>query len=375
MKAFFVSLILMACSNLLMAQQDKIYFYYDKYGYKDVAQGRFMNLYSKEKSSKVPVFSTTMVSDKYKEEELDLISIPILEWNHQSYRCGENLESLVAFKQDFLFQKVFIETKEDHLKVGTFEIFDSYNEENRKKDSINNVKYSLHGRPVMSDNEKMEKKIYKYCWENPNVFVFMIRGLHGYWGVIDGRLVKLVVKGRDIIGEAGSEFVCKNYGEQFINDAIADCFKTGYGYTVCPDCKVNGPINIDIKISGRIYELQVRDFSVIPMELLSNLDKMGMDDSAILNEYEGKYLNFIFKINSNEFDLVRKKVGFVDSKQGYFKETRERFRRKSTPIGSSIYIFNAAQKEESGGYDAAIVYWSKFVIPIEKVIKRLKSKE
>lgn len=261
MKAFFFSLILMACSNLLMAQQDKIYFYYGKYGYKDVAQGRFMDLYSKEKSSKVPVFSTTMVSDKYKEEDLDLISIPILEWNHQSYRCGDNLESLVAFKQDFLFQKVFIVTKEGHLKVGTFEIFDSYNEENRKKDSINNVKYSLHGRPVMSDNEKMEKKIYKYCWENPNVFVFMIRGLHGYWGVIDGKLVKLIVKGREIIGEVGSEFVCKNYGEQFINDAIVDCLKTGYGYAVCPDCKVNSPINIDIKIASsckKLYKEEIR---------------------------------------------------------------------------------------------------------------------
>ena len=40
--------------------------------------------------------------------------------------------------------------------------------------------------------------------------------------------------------------------------------------------------------------------------------------------------------------------------------------------GSSLYIFDAVQKEESGGYDAAIVCWSKFVIPIEEVVKRLK---
>ena len=72
------------------------------------------------------------------------------------------------------------------MKVGTFEIFDSYDEEIRRKDSINHMEYSLHGMPVMSDNEEIEKKIYKYCWENPNVFVFMIRGLHGYWGVCDG---------------------------------------------------------------------------------------------------------------------------------------------------------------------------------------------
>lgn len=32
------------------------------------------------------------------------------------------------------------------------------------------------------------------------------------------------------------------------------------------------------------------------------------------------------------------------------------------------------QKAESGGYDAAIVYWSKFLLPIEDVIKKLQGK-
>ena len=245
MKVFFISLIMMCCNFLLMmAQQDEIYFYYDKYGYKEVAQERFMNLYSTEKRNKVHVFSTTMISNKYKEEELELISIPILGWYHQSYSCGDNLESLVAFKNDFLFQKVFIVTKKDHKEVGSIEIFDSYDEENRRKDSINHVEHPLHGRPIMQDIEKIEKRICKFCWENPNVFVFMIRGLPGYWGIIDGELVKLVLKGRKIIGVPGSEFICKNYGEQFINDAITDCFRTGYGYVVCPDCKVHKSIKI-----------------------------------------------------------------------------------------------------------------------------------
>lgn len=247
MKATVLNLILIVCSNLLMAQQDKIYFNYDKHGYKDVAKERFMNLYSKEKSSNVPVFSTTLLSNKYKVEELDFISIPILGWSQQSYKCGDNLEPLIAFKQDFLFQMVFVVTKEDNLKVGAFEIFDSYNEENRKKDSINNVQFSLHGRPVMSDNKKIEKEIHKYILENPNVFVFMIRGLHGYWAVIEGELVKLVFKGCKITGEPSSEFVCKQYGQEFINDAITDSFRTGYRYLGCPDCKINESIKIDIK--------------------------------------------------------------------------------------------------------------------------------
>lgn len=83
--------------------------------------------------------------------------------------------------------------------------------------------------------------------ENPNVFVFMIRGLHGYWAVIEGELVKLVFKGCKITGEPSSEFVCKQYGQVFINDAITDSFRTGYRYLGCSDCKVNESIKIDIK--------------------------------------------------------------------------------------------------------------------------------
>jgi len=126
---------------------------------------------------------------------------------------------------------------------------------------------------------------------------------------------------------------------------------------------------------GQIHELQVRDFSEIPKDLLENFDKMGIDSSSILNEYEGKYFNFIFNIDPQDFNLVGKKVGFLRSKIGYFRDTRERFYRNSTTVGaSSLYIFDAVQKEESRGYDAAIVYWSKFVIPIEDVVKRLKNK-
>ena len=35
-----------------------------------------------------------------------------------------------------------------------------------------------------------------------------------------------------------------------------------------------------------------------------------------------------------------------------------------------MYIFDAIQKEASGGYDAVIVYWSKFLLPTEDIVKR-----
>jgi len=127
-------------------------------------------------------------------------------------------------------------------------------------------------------------------------------------------------------------------------------------------------------MNGQIHELQVRNFSEIPKDLLENIDKMGEDNSLILNEYEGRYFNFIFIIDPQEFNLVGKKVGFLGSKIDYFKDTHERFYRNSTTVGGSgLYIFDTTQKVESGGYDAAIVYWSKFLIPIEEVVKRLKN--
>lgn len=132
-------------------------------------------------------------------------------------------------------------------------------------------------------------------------------------------------------------------------------------------------VNVDNFGPGQIHNVQVRNFSGIPKGLLDNIDEMGKDNSSILNEYEGKYLNFIFKIDTNDFNLVGKKVGFLGSKKDYFKQTQERFSRNSTTVGASgLYIFNATQKEESGGYDAAIIYWSKRLVPINEVVKRLK---
>ncbi|GAB6013449.1 hypothetical protein MK137Hg34_000301100 [Viscerimonas tarda] len=123
-----------------------------------------------------------------------------------------------------------------------------------------------------------------------------------------------------------------------------------------------------------VQERQVHNFAEIPTELLSHIEKMGIDSSSILNEYEGRYLNFIFKIDNQDFDFIGKKVGFNWSKIDFFKDERERFFRNSTPVGGTIlYIFNAIQKAESGGYDAAIVYWSKMFVPTKDVVKRLKN--
>ncbi|SJM18155.1 hypothetical protein [Porphyromonas gingivalis] len=125
---------------------------------------------------------------------------------------------------------------------------------------------------------------------------------------------------------------------------------------------------------GQIHELQVHNFSQIPKDLLENMDKMGVDNSSILNEYEGRYFNFIFNIDPQVFNLVGKKVGFLESKIDYFNDTRSSDRNFKTVGGSSLYIFDANQKEESGGYDAVITYWNKSLLPTKEVVKRLSKK-
>ena len=143
-------------------------------------------------------------------------------------------------------------------------------------------------------------------------------------------------------------------------------------FSCSPILKSNSNDNsMSVCVFGQRHELHVRSFSEIPKDLLENLDKVGTDSSSILNEYEGRYLNFIFNIDPQDFNLIGKKVGFTRSKIDYFSWTRA---NSTTVGGSSLYIFDTTQKTESGGYDAFITMWSKFAIPIEDVFKRLKEK-
>ncbi|MBO7477313.1 MAG: hypothetical protein J6U04_05210 [Salinivirgaceae bacterium] len=128
-----------------------------------------------------------------------------------------------------------------------------------------------------------------------------------------------------------------------------------------------------------IKERQVRIFEEIPVELLNHLDQMGVDTLATLNDYEARYLSFIFSIDTNDFNLAGAKMGFIGvigNKIKFFSDEKDWFYRgeKGGVGGCCLYIFNANQKKESGGYEAAIICWSKIAIPIEDVVKRLKQR-
>lgn len=72
-----------------------------------------------------------------------------------------------------------------------------------------------------------------------------------------------------------------------------------------------------VLLSANLYA-QILNFSDIPNENISQLDKMGGDDSPFLNEYESAYLGIVFKDSTkivrkeslNGFKFSGKKIGF-----------------------------------------------------------------
>ena len=135
---------------------------------------------------------------------------------------------------------------------------------------------------------------------------------------------------------------------------------------------------IMVSLSANLFA-HVFNFNEIPNEYISQLDKMGVDDSPLLNEYESDYFNLVYKESLNGFNFSGKKIGFIYSgaksdKKEYFDLEKKRLKNGDSPNSGTLYIFDEAQKEESGGYDAVIVYWCKFYYSKEQVIKKLNSK-
>jgi len=134
-------------------------------------------------------------------------------------------------------------------------------------------------------------------------------------------------------------------------------------------------------MSAQVYHL-INKLENIPQNILNDIDKMGMDESLILTELEGEYFNAISNIDEKEFNFCRKKIAFFtgnvgtikSSKKEYFSTERLRLDYNDTIHFGTLYIFDAVQKKESGGYDAAIVCDSKKKLKISKVVKNIKCK-
>lgn len=115
----------------------------------------------------------------------------------------------------------------------------------------------------------------------------------------------------------------------------------------------------------------------ISKNTLDHMDKTGLDNSPFLNRYESAFLNELLPDSLKCFDFTNKKVGFITacvgcSKKDYFEMHRKHFADDKYALDSGIlYILDDRQKKESGGFDALILTWYKFILSEKEILKLL----
>ena len=108
------------------------------------------------------------------------------------------------------------------------------------------------------------------------------------------------------------------------------------------------------------------------------IDSLGVNKYPLLNSYESNFL--VSQLENESFDFENKKIAFyksnagIQSKQDFFEDSIEHIR-----IGHKIPIqiieLTPQNKSETGGFDAVVVSWYKFILTPkmkEKIIEKLK---
>ena len=142
--------------------------------------------------------------EMYQLEKEKYVAFPVFNLNNRAkdYRCGDNFEYIINFKDDSISNNAFFTTKE---------------------------------RPITTPLDG--KLIPQYYMKNPNTFVFQIMGFKGYWAIKDGKLLKLEEKGFWIfkgINEINANvYVSSQCGEEYVRDCNVSGIRKDYNYTGC----------------------------------------------------------------------------------------------------------------------------------------------
>jgi hypothetical protein len=117
------------------------------------------------------------------------------------------------------------------------------------------------------------------------------------------------------------------------------------------------------------------------------IDSCGIDSLTTLNRYEIQYFNQSLekqRMRSN-FDFEDKKVGFaygnfgkgLISRKEYFTRWGKDYFKNDSHVVNQLIILTEMEKEQSGGFDAIIVSWSKILVSgknKDRLIKKIKEK-
>lgn len=136
------------------------------------------------------------------------------------------------------------------------------------------------------------------------------------------------------------------------------------------------------KVSLKTAEKVSITFSYRDYNYPDNLDLLGVDSNSVLNTNDVIFFNRIFQYRRDSFDFTGKKIAFINTNEA---DERQIIKAKSVYIDKIkkhlendflyptdfLYILNDTEKQESGGYDAIILYRCK-MFNSKKLIAILK---
>jgi hypothetical protein len=122
-----------------------------------------------------------------------------------------------------------------------------------------------------------------------------------------------------------------------------------------------------------------------PFRLLAQqLDSCGLNNNPAMNKQEAAYFDARFQATRSEFSFANKRLIFITgesgsvlgSKREYFDYVKkwQAEHGRSYIGGSGLTPLTAAQRVQSGGYDAIVTYWSKLQPSAARVVKRVSRK-
>ena len=171
--------------------------------------------------------------------EYSVLSIPYFWFNDnaKTFKSGDNLEYIINFKEDPSFQEVWV-LREDE-PVGDFYI--SYNNEEviKMRDGTKNQNLLLPN-PFRGWNDYVDRNIASYILENPDIFVFKIKDIAGYWAIKDGYLIRLeencFLWFCSISEKNANVYFTETYSDELIRD-LATQYSMYIGYHYRTDSK------------------------------------------------------------------------------------------------------------------------------------------
>jgi hypothetical protein len=245
-------LVFVCLISVIFPQEDTIKFSLDIGEYQKIANEKLIHLMETDDiynvESQVVIFNKGWVNAEKKLNkkmgyselaEYSVLSIPYFWFNDnaKTYKSGDNLEYIIDFKEDPSFQEVWA-LREDE-PVGSFYISYKNEEVIKMRDSTKNQNLLMMN-SFIGWNDYVDRNIARYIQENPDIFVFKLKDIAGYWVIKDGYVIRLEEKCFlwfcSISEKNANVYFTETYSEELIRD-LATEYSMNIGYHYMTDGK------------------------------------------------------------------------------------------------------------------------------------------